>query len=88
MRDGIRPQQKRVTASLALPPPKNVTDLRRILGIVQYYRDTWEKRTDLLAPLPDLVADCGTSKTPWRWDAEHDAAFKKIKQNLSPGMSA
>jgi len=98
-RDGIRPQQKKVNAILALQPPKNVKDLRRILGIVQYYRDIWEKRTDLLAPLTDLVAECGTTKAakkklrkdgkptkqpkPWRWEAEHDEAFKKIKQIIA-----
>ena len=88
-RDGIIPQKKKVAAILALKPPKNVKQLRRVLGIVQYYRDIWEKRTDLLAPLTDLVAECGTSKVkrkplkPWRWEAEHDEAFQKIKNIIA-----
>lgn len=87
-RDGIRPQRKKVDAILALKPPKNVKELRRVLGIVQYYRDIWEKRTDILAPLTDLVAECGTTKKkkvgkPWRWEDEHDAAFRRIKEVIA-----
>ena len=89
-RDGIMPQKKKVAAILALKPPKNIKELRRVLGIVQFYRDIWEKRTDLLAPLTDLVAECGVSKNkkhkkpkPWRWDEEHEAAFQKIKKIIA-----
>jgi len=87
-RKGIAPQKKKVAAILALKPPKNVKELRRVLGIVQYYRDLWEKRTDLLAPLTDLVAECGTTKkkrkaNPWRWEAEHDEAFRRVKEIIA-----
>ncbi len=37
--DGIKPQSKKVQSILALTPPKNVKDLHRFLGIVQYYQD-------------------------------------------------
>ena len=40
-RDGIAPQPEKVSAVLALTPPKNVKELRRFLGMVQYYRDVW-----------------------------------------------
>jgi len=62
-RDGIKPQTEKVSAILALQPPSNVKQLRRVLGIIQYYRDIWEKRTDLLAPLTDLVRECGTTES-------------------------
>ena len=38
-REGIKPQPTKVVAILTLNPPKNVKDLRRFLGVVQYYRD-------------------------------------------------
>lgn len=88
-REGIMPQSKKVAAILALKPPKNVKDLRRVLGIIQFYRDIWEKRTSLLAPLTDLVAECGTTKKkrkplrPWRWDSIHEDAFQKIKEIIA-----
>jgi hypothetical protein len=31
--------------------------------MVQYYRDMWAKRSEMLAPLSDLVGECGEMKT-------------------------
>ena len=61
-RDGIKPQHKKVHEVLALLPPKNVKELRCFLGMVQYYRDLWARRSELLAPLTDLVGECGHNK--------------------------
>ena len=41
-RNGIKPQREKVSAILALTPPKSVKDLRKFLGMVQYYRDLWK----------------------------------------------
>ena len=41
-REGIKPQTKKVQSILALHPPSNVKELRRFLGMVQYYRDMWK----------------------------------------------
>ena len=30
--------------------------------MVQYYRDLWKRRSDLLTPLTDLVGECGHTK--------------------------
>jgi hypothetical protein len=49
---------------LALNPPNNVKELRHLLGMVQYYRDMWARRSDMLAPLTDLVGECGETKPP------------------------
>ena len=38
-RVGIKPQPKNVEAIIALTPLQNVKQLRRFLGMVQYYRD-------------------------------------------------
>ena len=63
-REGIRPQKEKVQAILALKPPTGVKTLRSFLGIVQYYRDLWEKRSQMLTPLTDLVAECGEHLAP------------------------
>jgi hypothetical protein len=74
-REGIKPQPKKVHAIFALNPPNNIKELRHFLGIVQYYRDMWAKRSEMLSPLTDLVEECGKTKTtkknktkkkPWR----------------------
>ena len=62
-RGGIKPQQKKVQAILTLNPPNNVKELRHFLGMVQYYRDMWAKRSEMLSPLSDLVGECGETKT-------------------------
>ncbi len=60
--DGIKPQKNKVQAILALKLPTNVKKLRCILGMVQYYHDLWAKRSEMLAPLTDLVGKCGQTK--------------------------
>jgi len=91
-RDGIKPQPEKVQSILALQPPTSVKTLRSFLGIVQYYRDMWEKRSEMLAPLTDLVAECGvtkatkqkgTRKRAWYWDAKHQKAFDDVKATIS-----
>jgi hypothetical protein len=62
-REGIKSQNKKVQAILALNPPNSVKELWHFLGMVQYYRDMWLKRSEMLAPLSDLVAECGETKT-------------------------
>ena len=95
-RDGIKPQPKKVEAILALNPPKNVKDLRRFLGMVQYYRDLWAKRSEMLAPLTSLVGECGhtkvtkkkgTKKRPWHWDDIHQQAFDDVKATIAKDVA-
>jgi hypothetical protein len=91
-RRGIKPQIKKVQAKLAIQPPNNVKELRHFLGMVQYYQDMWAKRSEMLAPLSDLVGECGERKTtcknnakkkPWQWDSIHQEAFDNIKQTIT-----
>jgi hypothetical protein len=55
-RDGIQPQPKKVEAILKLSPPKTKRRLRHFLGMIKYYRDMWQKRSHMLAPLTELVS--------------------------------
>jgi hypothetical protein len=91
-RDGIKPQSKKIEAILAINPPTNVKELRRFLGMVQYYRDMWIRRSEMLAPLTDLVGECGqtkvtkakgTKKASWHWDEIHQQAFDLVKTTLA-----
>jgi hypothetical protein len=61
-REGIEPQSKKVQAILVLNPPNNVKELRHFLAMVQYYRDMWARCSKMLAPLTDLVRECGETK--------------------------
>ena len=61
-KDGIKPQNNKVQAILAIQPPKGVKQLRHFLGMVQYYRDLWARRSEMLAALTSLVGECGQTK--------------------------
>jgi len=54
--EGIKPQPKKVHAILVQMLPQNVTQLHRFLGMVQYYRDLWARKSEMLSTLTDLVA--------------------------------
>jgi hypothetical protein len=60
--------------------------------MVQYYRDMWAKRSEMLAPLTDLVGELGetkatkknsTKKKPWRWKSIHQQAFDNVKATIT-----
>jgi hypothetical protein len=86
-REGIKPQPKKVKGIFALNLPNNTKELRYFLRMVQYYRDMWAGRSEMLAPLTDLVGECGETKTtrmnktkknPWWWDPIHQQAFDNV----------
>jgi hypothetical protein len=91
-REGIKPQPKKVRAILALNPPNKVKELSHFLGMVQYYPDMWARRSEMLAPLTDLVGECRGTKTtrmnttkkkPWWWDPIYQQAFDNIKAAIA-----
>ena len=52
--DGIKPQPKKIEAMTRIKPPTNLKQLKRFLGMVNFYRDVWPKRSYILAPLNKL----------------------------------
>ena len=91
-RGGVKPQQKKAQAILALNPPNTITELRQLLRMVHYYRDMRAKCSEMLARLTDLVGECRETKTtkknkikkiPWRWDLIHQQAFDNVKAAIA-----
>ena len=78
-REGVQPLPKKVEAILNIAPPKNKKELRGFIGIVNYYRDMWIRRSHILAPLAAL-----TSKTvKWKWTEVEDTAFENMKKVIA-----
>ncbi len=60
--------------------------------MVQYYRDMWQKCSEMMAPLTDLVGECRETKTtkknktkkkPWWWESIHQQAFDNVKATIA-----
>ena len=76
---GIKPIPKKIDAMMAIKPPKTKKQLRGFIGMINYYRDMWIRRSAVLAPLTAL-----TSKTAkWKWTDVEQKAFDTIKKILS-----
>ena len=50
------PISKKVEVIQALAVPKTRKQLRQFIGMINFYRDMWQKRSDLLAPLTALTS--------------------------------
>ena len=62
-----------------IAPPTTKRELRRFTGIVNYYRDMWIRRSDVLAPLSKL-----TSKmAKWQWTEAEQKAFETMKRIIA-----
>ena len=78
-KEGIRPVEKKVEAIMNLAPPTTKKQLRCFIGLVNFYRDMWQHRSTLLAPLTKL-----TSKSvPWKWTDVEQKAFDDMKKVMS-----
>jgi len=82
-RDGIQPQPKKVEAILRLQRPKTKRQLRHFLGMVNFYRDMWKRRSHLLAPLTALV---GQKTSTFKWSEEHQKAFEAVKEAIAENV--
>jgi hypothetical protein len=78
-RDGIQPQPTNVEAILKLSPRKTEHQLRHFIGMINYYRDMWQKRSHMLVPLTGLEIPLDK----YKWGEEQQKAFDEIKQKVS-----
>jgi hypothetical protein len=75
-KSGIQPIPKKVEAIKHMVRPNTRRELRRFIGIVNYYHDMWVRRSSLLAPLTSM-----TSKNlKFVWTDVHQKSFEDIKK--------
>ncbi len=75
--EGVKPNPKKIDAIMSMQRPTTVTEVRRLIGMVQYYRDLWPKRSHILEPFTAISA--GKKGTKIKWTPELEMAFGKVK---------
>ena len=75
-RDGVMPMPKKVEAIRALAVPNTCKQLRQFIGMINFYRVMWQKRSELLNPLTALTS----KNVKYDWKDEHQKCFDSIKR--------
>ena len=75
------PNPKKIKAIQALARPRTVTEVRRLIGMVQYYRDLWPRQSHVLEPFTALSSE--KKGTKMKWNDELESAFQEVKQMVS-----
>ncbi|KAE8983069.1 hypothetical protein PR001_g23554 [Phytophthora rubi] len=77
--NGIQPQAKEVEAIQQIAEPRNKKELRRLLGMISYYREMVPNKSALTAKPNRLTS----KNVPFVWTPEAAAAFQNIKTALA-----
>jgi hypothetical protein len=76
---GIEVDQTKVKAILEMGEPKDVSELRRFLGMVNYLGRFVPNLANMLKPLNDPLH----KDAAWTWGHAQKAAFKTVKQSVT-----
>ena len=76
--EGIHPTEEKVQAIEQAPAPKNVTELRSYLGLLNYYHKFLRDLSTELAPLYELLK----KGARWQWKDKQQKAFNESKRLL------
>ena len=80
--DGLHRLSAKVEAIRDAPQPINVSLLRSLLALVNYYARFLPNLSTTLHPLNRLLQH----KTPWHWTDACTAAFDKVKRQIGSDM--
>uniref|UniRef100_H3A251 Gypsy retrotransposon integrase-like protein 1 n=1 Tax=Latimeria chalumnae TaxID=7897 RepID=H3A251_LATCH len=75
---GVHPVADKVTAIQQAPVPRNSTQLRAYLGMLNYYHRFLPNISTILEPLHELLR----KTTTWKWGPKEEQAFQKSKALL------
>lgn len=78
-KNGLRTCPNKVSAIINAPTPTNVTELKRFLGVINYYRNFIPNASALMHPLHRLLRE----DAQWCWTDREQAALTRVKQELA-----
>lgn len=76
--NGLHVDPEKVSAIINIPPPKTVSEVRRIIGLAAWYRRFVPNFSTLTAPITDLLR----KNRSFVWDSKCDEAFRALKEHL------
>jgi len=74
--DGIEMEKEKVEGVLSWPEPKNVKNVRKFLGLANYYRRFIKDFARVAQPMNMLMR----KDKKWRWEEAQQKAFDELKQ--------
>jgi len=77
--EGLQPVEEKIDAVKRAPSPRNVSELRSFLGVVQYYHSFLPGLATTLAPLHRLLQ----KNVQWEWTKDCQEAFEACKEGLT-----
>ena len=79
---GLRPDPKKVQGIVDLSKPQTAKEMKSLIGMIQFYRDMWKRRSHILSPLIDAAAG-KKGRTTITWNEEMNEAFIQLKQMVT-----
>nr|XP_034837060.1 uncharacterized protein K02A2.6-like [Maniola hyperantus] len=76
-KEGLHPDPEKLEAINAIPIPKDVTQIKSFLGLINYYGKFIPNLSTMLYPLHALLKKCR-----WNWDSRCASAFNAAKNAL------
>ena len=76
---GIRPSKEKIAAIVNMPAPSNVTELRSLLGMINFLGKFVNNLATVAKPMSDLLK----SDSVWQWDTPQKQALDKVKVMVS-----
>ncbi|CAB0044437.1 unnamed protein product [Trichogramma brassicae] len=83
---GFEPPAAKVEAIARFPKPSDSTQLRRFIGMLNFYRRCLPRAAELMSPLTDLLRGLQKKKEKLAWGAQADEAFERIKQAMASAV--
>lgn len=81
--DGVTPNEEKVKAIVDFPQPSTIEELRRFLGMVNFYRSSIPKAAQIQGPLNAFLHNSKKKdKTRIEWTADTIEAFQQCKDSL------
>lgn len=81
--EGIKPTQERIQAIVNYPKPQTVQELRRFLGMINFYRSCLPHQAEYQHELNKYLHNSKKNdKTPIQWSQIAEQAFEKCRRSI------